>query len=37
MGEAYEFFTSSPCLLVHDSKMEWLKNNLWNILNHTNQ
>jgi hypothetical protein len=28
MGEAYEFFTSSPCLLVHDSKMEWLKNNL---------
>ena len=28
MGEAYEFFTSSPCLLVHDSKMEWFKNNL---------
>jgi len=28
MGEAYEFFTSSPCLLIHDSKMEWLRNNL---------
>jgi hypothetical protein len=28
MGNAYEFFTSSPCLLIHDSKMAWLKNNL---------
>jgi hypothetical protein len=28
MGEAYEFFTSSPCLLIHDSKMNWLRNNL---------
>jgi hypothetical protein len=28
MGEAYEFFTSSPCLLIHDSKMDWLRNNL---------
>jgi hypothetical protein len=24
----YEFFTSSPCLLVHESKVDWLKNNL---------
>jgi len=23
-----EFFTSSPCLLVHDSKVEWLRSNL---------
>lgn len=28
MGEAYEFFTSSPCLLIHDSKMDWLRNNI---------
>jgi hypothetical protein len=28
MGEAYEFFISSPCLLIHDSKMDWLRNNL---------
>ena len=28
MGEAYEFFTSSPCLLIHDSKMGWLRNNI---------
>lgn len=28
MGEAYEFFTSSPCLLIHDSKMNWFINNL---------
>lgn len=27
-GEAYEFFTSSPCLLVHDSKMNWIKENI---------
>lgn len=27
-GDAYEFFTSSPCLLVHDSKMNWFRNNL---------
>lgn len=25
LGYAYEFFTSSPCLLVHDSKMNWFK------------
>jgi len=28
MGEAYEFFTSSPSLLIHESKMDWLINNL---------
>ena len=22
----YEFFTSSPCLLVHESKIDWLRN-----------
>ncbi len=27
-GEAYEFFTSSPCLLVHDSKINWFKENI---------
>ena len=24
----YEFFTSSPCLLVHESKLNWLRNNI---------
>ena len=24
----YEFFTSSPCLLISDSKIDWLKNNI---------
>jgi len=23
-----EFFTSSPCLLLHDSKVDWLKSKL---------
>ena len=26
----YEFFTSSPCLLVHESKIDWLKSKLEN-------
>jgi len=24
-GVGYEFFTSSPCLLIHESKIDWLK------------
>jgi hypothetical protein len=24
----YEFFTSSPCLLVYDDKINWLKDNI---------
>lgn len=24
----YEFFTSSPCLLISESKIDWLKNNI---------
>ena len=24
----YEFFTSSPCLLVHESKLNWFHNNI---------
>lgn len=24
----YEFFTSSPCLLLHESKINWLRNNI---------
>jgi hypothetical protein len=27
-GKGCEFFTSSPCLLVHESKIDWLKKNL---------
>lgn len=27
-GVACEFFTSSPCLLIHESKIDWLKKNL---------
>ena len=24
----FEFFTTSPCLLIHESKINWLRNNL---------
>lgn len=27
-NNGYEFFTSSPCLLIHESKIEWLRNNI---------
>ena len=24
----FEFFTTSPCLLIHESKIDWLRNNI---------
>lgn len=27
-GNASEFFISSPCLLIHESKIDWLKSNI---------